>query len=153
MLMSWETCQFTEIENHLTSSLSCKLLAHPRRLCWSTGIPSCMSSILLIFPEYSRQKNTLIINFNLWQQEKNLPVQCVSDFAKTQTRMKNLRSLLTALSLILLLGGDCKRIEPTVPLVWPTFPVLDGFSLRRDLNMILIRITSWSSFRRSNGYL
>ena len=106
-----------------------------------------------LFLNIHDKKNTLIINFNLWQQEKNLPVQCVSDFAKTQTRMKNLRSLLTALSLILLLGGDCKRIEPTVPLVWPTFPVLDGFSLRRDLNMILIRITSWSSFRRSNGYL
>ena len=152
MLMSWETCQFTEIENHLTSSLSCKLLAHPRRLCWSTGIPSCISSILLIVPEYSRQKNTLIINFNLWQQEKNLPVQCVSDFAKTQTRMKNSRSLLTALSLILFLGGH-KRIHTTVPLVWPTFPVLGGLSLRRELNMILIWITSCSSFRRSNGYL
>lgn len=49
------------IQKFLTSSLRFKWFGHPRRLCWSIGMPSCISSIRLIVPSRN-------LKFNKWQQ-------------------------------------------------------------------------------------
>lgn len=43
-------CMYSCIQKFLTSSLRFKCFGHPRRLCWSIGMPSCISSIRLIVP-------------------------------------------------------------------------------------------------------